>query len=447
MVASFIKHFINAKHKLRDPIYGYIWLTDSEMEIIDTPLFQRLRRIGQLALTKYVYPTAEHSRFVHSLGVLQVATDMFEEVLRSNPDMLNGNEIGNPEADLKTLRFAALLHDIGHMPFSHALEKIILEENITHEDVGKYIIQNYPEIVDIIKKNGVSPNAVASLLKGKTTQEYTLLKKFISGEFDADRADYLLRDSYFCGVKYGEYDYIRYAGSFTLTKDPNEQLVFAVEKGNIHAIEAFLLARYHYYLQVPYHRTRKGYDLVLKRYFRHLKKIGELPVSGLSYTENELNVDFNQFNFFDDYAMFQKIKEDAASGNLWAMILMRQDRLHPIFGTTVDSEKNRNDFVTLQELLQKKGLSPDEDFFTFDKKVQVHNLLAKSDEMGKNFYQVVDKRTNGNKLIGSLIDYSSILAAVMEKPAHIRLIYVTSSTQDKAKGILKHYNNLSTPEE
>ena len=147
---------LNPTHRIRDPIYGYIWLTDAELEIVDTPVFQRLRRIGQLALTKYVYPTAEHSRFVHSLGVFQAATNIFDEVLRFNPQLVNGHD-SQLQQDLKVLRFAALLHDIGHMPFSHATEDVFLNKSISHEDIGKYIIQNHKKISEIIEKEGISP--------------------------------------------------------------------------------------------------------------------------------------------------------------------------------------------------------------------------------------------------------------------------------------------------
>jgi hypothetical protein len=170
---------------------------------------------------------------VHSLGVLQAATNIFDEVLRFNPELREAGE-ESLRKDLQLLRFAALLHDVGHMPFSHAAERFFLGRDFTHEDIGKYIIMHCPEIAEEIQKKHVSPNAVANLLKGKQTRSLAILKKFISDEFDADRADFLLRDSYFCGVKYGEYDYIRYAGSFRLIdgeggerKSPCCRVVFA----------------------------------------------------------------------------------------------------------------------------------------------------------------------------------------------------------------------------
>ncbi|NIA09755.1 MAG: HD domain-containing protein [Nitrospiraceae bacterium] len=432
-----MQKLLNPTHRIRDPIYGYIWLTDTELELVDTPVFQRLRRINQLALTKYVYPTAEHSRFVHSIGVVQAATNIFYELLRFNPDIFN-NDVQELQKHLKIVRFAALLHDIGHMPFSHAAEQVFLGGNFTHEDISKYIIQNDPSISNKIEKNGIKPQVVASLLKGKPLKEYSLLKKFISGEFDADRADFLLRDSYFCGVKYGEYDYIRYAGSFRIILDKDRQAVFAIEKGNLHAVEAFLLARYLYYLQVPFHRTRMGFDIVLERYFNDLRERGKLPESGIKIDNSIIDIDFDRFQFFDDYTVFEQIKKDVVRGNPWALILMRQDRLHPVFDTERNDRGNENDFYDLQERLARHGLKENQDFFCFSKKVEVHKILENSDEIGEGSYAVVDKAGN-NKLIGTILDHSSLLISTKKNPAYIRRIYLTSSAREKAKQVIVQF--------
>lgn len=425
---------IQAVHRIRDPIYGYIWLTDDELAIVDTPLFQRLRRISQLALTKYVYPTAEHSRFVHSLGVLQAATNIYNEVLRFNPELTpEGNNKNNY---LQILRFAALLHDIGHLPFSHAAEKAILGKQFHHEDLSGHIIAQYNPITNILKRNGIDPRVVASLLKGKILRQYVFLKKFISGEFDADRADYLLRDSYFCGVRYGEYDYIRYAGSFRSITGENDEPVFAIEKGNLHAVESFLLARYYYYLQVPYHRTRRGYDLVLERYLMDRIHEKDFPDSGISISENNLKVDFDAFEYFDDFSIFEKIKIDTRHNNPFAKILMRQDRLHPIFDVETNTETNENNFLDLQAKLERKGLLESRDFFVFTQKVNVHGLLQHSDEKGDDVYPVIDK-TKDNQTVGTVMNCSSVLAATKDKGAVIRRIYVTSAVRDKADEALQ----------
>lgn len=260
---------IGVKHRFRDPLYGYVWLTEEERRIIDTPLFQRLRRIHQLALTKYVYPTAEHSRFVHSLGVVHCATAIFSGLFEHQLTTISKADLTRM---LKLLRFAALLHDIGHLPFSHATEKVLLD-SISHEDVSQFIIRNYQPIVDILEEDAP---IVASILSSKVKKKYKILHEIISGNLDADRADYLLRDSYYCGVKYGEYDFVRYAQSFGARDDIDNYLRLIVNERDIFVIESFLVARYHYTLQVPYHRTRTGYDLALDVYLKEKKQKGEL---------------------------------------------------------------------------------------------------------------------------------------------------------------------------
>lgn len=135
---KFLNDLASSRNKIRDPIYGFIPLTVHERRVIDTPLFQRLRRINQLALTKYVYPSAEHSRFVHSIGVMQCATMILRGVFSHVDTRLRW--LKPSEHGLKVLRYAALLHDIGHLPFSHAVEKQWLH-GLEHEDVSIHIIK------------------------------------------------------------------------------------------------------------------------------------------------------------------------------------------------------------------------------------------------------------------------------------------------------------------
>ena len=137
---------LQLKHRIRDPLYGFIRLNDLELKIIDLPIFQRLRRISQLALTKYVYPTAEHSRFVHSLGVLEAVTRILTEILyRDDGQKYSVDEI-------QQIRLAALLHDIGHLPFSHATEKILLDKG-SHEEISIKIIETHSPLVDLLREH------------------------------------------------------------------------------------------------------------------------------------------------------------------------------------------------------------------------------------------------------------------------------------------------------
>ncbi|MDY6852061.1 MAG: HD domain-containing protein, partial [Thermodesulfobacteriota bacterium] len=317
---------LGANSRFRDPIYGYIWLTDKEKKIIDLPLFQRLRRVHQLALTKYVYPTAEHSRFVHSLGAVHCATAMFAGIFQHNDTHTRLLTESEQDRFLGLLRFAALLHDIGHLPFSHGAEKELLGD-LGHEDISQYLITKYGPLQSILEDDA---QIVSSILSSSTMrQKYKILHEIISGHLDADRADYLMRDSYICGVKYGEYDFERYMQSFGAFKE-NSSLRLFVNERDIFVVEAFLMARYHYNLQVPYHRTRTGYDLILRRYFRDLQ---ERRLYEEFFKKDETGkiaeLDTNFYEDFDDYAVFEQIKKDYRAGNKWAEMLLRQGHLLP----------------------------------------------------------------------------------------------------------------------
>lgn len=394
-------------------------------------MFQRLRRVHQLALTKYVYPTAEHSRFAHSIGVLQAATDIFNNIVSNSDKKLFSSERAvkkinqDIEKKLQTLRFAALLHDIGHLPFSHAAEHYILEEKADHEQLGQFIIENYKPINAAIESAGIEPKYVSMLLGDNVIGDYKILKNIISGQLDADRADYLLRDSYCCGVKYGEYDYDRYIKSFILKKGPDGSTTLCIEEKNIYLVESFLMARYHYNLQVPYHRTRVGYDLALNRYMKLLKKNGKLPAF-VAYDENNNinNIDFEIFEFFDDYQLFEMIKKDLRDGkNYWANILMRQDHLVPVFDHI---KKDGNDHFMFQEIkyaLQKtKKLEDGEDYFFSSKPIEVSKLIQlQSKSLGLI--------RNGESNVDDILNYSNVLKQLVQ-PVEVLRIY---TTKEKAK--------------
>ncbi len=170
----------------RDPLYGFIGLTSKEVELLGTPVVQRLRRIKQLGNTHLVYPSACHSRFEHTLGVLHIATRMAQE-LELNDD------------ETKIVRYTALLHDVGHGPLSHNFETILESVNkreISHEDITRKIIEADEKIDRIL---GDEKEGVLSLFDERTT---TVNREIVSGNIDADRLDYLRRDSHHIGVAY-----------------------------------------------------------------------------------------------------------------------------------------------------------------------------------------------------------------------------------------------------
>nr|WP_319396127.1 HD domain-containing protein [uncultured Desulfobacter sp.] len=429
------KKFGKRKHRFRDPIYGFIELNDSELKIIDTPIFQRLRRIHQLALTKYVYPSAEHSRFTHSIGVLNVATEIFLNIYaNSDPALLSKNtedQLSDIANKLQILRFATLLHDIGHLPFSHAAENLILEGKASHERLGQYIIKNYPPIRQAIEERDIDPQIVAMLLDDKPLGEYFILKNIVSGQLDADRADYLLRDSYVCGVKYGEYDYKRYIQSFFLRENQYGLPQLCIEEKNVYLVESFLMARYHYNLQVPYHRTRSGYDITLKKYIEFLKDEDRFP-EFIKFDKNDKikSMDFDQFEIFDDYSIFELIKADyIKGGNIWAKMLMRQEHLVPVFDHIKAADgDNMHEYKGILKGLADE-LEENKDFFRYKKVLKVSKLLQKTDMVSDQYplgLIVNDKPEPEN-----ILDYSNILNQLV-KPIEIFRIYTLKRHQEKA---------------
>jgi HD superfamily phosphohydrolase len=219
-----------------------------------------------------VYPGAMHSRFEHSLGVMQIATQMFDAIVAKCTPLLenqlhfNSNGIGK---DRQLLRIAALLHDVGHSPFSHAGEALMPLNGATkkpyrHEDYSaaavRFLMRDVIDDHKHAQNFDIKAEDVADFILGKPTVGRRLLwYELLSGQFDADRADYLLRDSYHLGVAYGRYDLKRLIATITLAMD-GENVRPAIERSGLHAAEALILARYFMFTQVYFQHTRRVYD-------------------------------------------------------------------------------------------------------------------------------------------------------------------------------------------
>lgn len=283
---------ISQKSKyFRDPIHGIIEVDPKARYLIDSQLFQRLRGIKQLAFTHFVYHGAEHSRFGHSLGVYHLAKTLV--------DHLEVNDSSVSDA----FCLAALLHDIGHFPFSHSFESVTTsyDKGLTHERYTETIIE-HSEIADRLKKANVDPKHVVDLLKGRSLRKpkFAFLNGLLDAELDIDRLDFLLRDSYYCGVTYGTYDLDRLILSL---KPYQNQEVVITEKG-MHSVEIYVLARFNMYLQVYAHHTRRAFDLMLKTIFYQDK------FESLGYPKpNRQEID--QIVTFDDNWLLGEIKKVA----------------------------------------------------------------------------------------------------------------------------------------
>ncbi len=276
------------RHKVRDCIHGFVVFDNLEKRLIDSIPFQRLKSIHQLATSFQVYPGAVHTRFEHSLGVMTVADRIFKAVFDGEiPDTVRHritDELGEFQKQYwrQVVRVAALLHDIGHLPFSHAAEEDLLPTGWNHERLTAEMIR-HSEIAQILRdvRPQIDPDDVVDLAwevkkRVKVEPNYslspwkTLLNEIITGNtFGADRIDYLLRDSWHSGVAYGRFDPDRLIDGLRVVIDPNnDEISLGLDIGSIHSAEALLLARYFMYTQVYFHDVRRAYDLHLKDFLQ-----------------------------------------------------------------------------------------------------------------------------------------------------------------------------------
>jgi HD superfamily phosphohydrolase len=232
--------------EISDPVHGYFYLSSVEKDIVDSREFQRLRRIRQLSSAYLTYPSAQHTRFEHSLGTMHLAGKVGLSL--KNKGYINSDKV-------QLLRLAALLHDIGHGPFSHLFEEIIaLKSNATHEDIGKRIIKE--RFKDTLAKHGYTEDEVSELAFGESDEQY--LNEVISGSLSVDLMDYLLRDSYFTGAHYGRIDAERIISSLEVY---NNRL--ALDKAALNSFESLLIARYQMFKAVYFHKTVRAAEIML----------------------------------------------------------------------------------------------------------------------------------------------------------------------------------------
>ena len=254
---------MNEKRVLRDAIHDYIHVDHLVIwHLINSQEMQRLRRVKQLGGTYQVFQSAEHSRFVHSLGVYQVVRRMLETECLDNE--LN-------DYDKLCVMCAGLLHDIGHGPFSHSFEGVFKED---HENITVRMILEDSEVHNIlITVHEDLPTDIAAIIQH--THKNQILIQMVSSQLDADRMDYLLRDSYMTGTTYGQFDMSRILRTMRIC---DGKIVY--KESGVQAIENYILARYHMYWQVYYHPTARSYEHLLQSVFQRVK---DLFSEGYSY--------------------------------------------------------------------------------------------------------------------------------------------------------------------
>ncbi len=236
--------------EIKDPVHGYIYITESEKTIIDSYPMQRLRRLKQLAGSEYVYPGANHTRFEHCVGVMFLAGKVLE-----NPNVNCLIDEGEGEA----ARISALLHDVGHGPFSHVFEHLLVRDlDRTHEDITSWLIEK-SEVADKLGKTGFKPEEISKLAVGKLHKPgKAFLDQIISSAVDVDKQDFIVRDSYHTGAEYGFIDVYRLIHALDVL---GENL--AVELGALSALESFIIARIESFKSIYFHRVGRAAQLML----------------------------------------------------------------------------------------------------------------------------------------------------------------------------------------
>jgi HD superfamily phosphohydrolase len=321
---------------IRDPIHGAIEINADERALLDSPQYQRLRNVKQLGFADLAFPGATHTRYAHGLGAMSVATRVFDAL---------APKLGLAEPDSarlrQTLRLAVLFHDLGHAPLSHATERIMppaadlrvpdwtqpddrrsAGRQACHEDYTLKLVLDSGLAAEISRRLsplGIEPSHVAALICGRAPPGgnpfragrrdlLPIFRQIVSGELDADRMDYLQRDSFFTGVNYGKFD-LDWIVQNLESVEQGGRVYLALQHRAVFAFEDFLLSRYHMFLSVYFHYASVGYEQLLHRY---------CDTSGGEY---RLPADPDEFLQHDDVTLLAALR---ASDNPWAKRIVRR---------------------------------------------------------------------------------------------------------------------------
>jgi hypothetical protein len=318
--------------EIRDPVHGSIAIYDAEIPIIENEFFQRLRNIKQLGFSEFVFPGATHTRYLHSIGVANVGTLVFNALFK---DRLYDKDVQRLR---QTLRLGCMLHDIGHAPLSHATESVMPEvsalklptrfapakdRQASHEDytLKSIVDSSFTQSFHAVRSElGVTPEAVAELVLGETRDPgyftldgvdwFPLMHQLVSSEMDCDRMDYLLRDSYFCGVSYGKFDLDWIVDNLKACTEGG-RVYLGISERAVSTFDDFLLSRFHMFMMVYFHYRAVCLEQMLMRYFK---------ATGTS--EYAIPADIEAYLEHDDPHLWKVLKK---SQDPWARRVVRND--------------------------------------------------------------------------------------------------------------------------
>lgn len=442
-------------YEIREPVHQTISFSDEEAKVVDHPIFQRMRDIRQIGLSYLVYPGATHDRFSHMLGAMHLSGRVWDSMMRSASELLL--ESGYEEKDLQyfrqILRFAALLHDVGHAPFSHSSEPLMPkfgileipfewyyevdpERQAEHEDysvmmiaaIGKenstVITEEMAQDISSLVSGNIKPSPAWSRFEeGRAGDMHEFLKSIISGELDVDRMDYLLRDAHYTGVKYGVYDKDHLIRNLGITLQEG-LFRMTIDSTAVRAFEDFLLARYHMFLQVYHHKTSNTFDYFMKKAFGE----GEVTVEIPGTIDGYLALRDSTFN----EALYAAAQDPK---NHWSRRFIYRRPAKRLYEASADAPSTRD---TLKKVL--KALDNEEvNYFT----INSHQYISKF-ETGSWFRNenaptmFVREKRLGKEHLTPIERYSSLLKRYNEA-IDIENLYVLPEDYDQAMAaIVKH---------
>ncbi|UOY91273.1 HD domain-containing protein [Ectobacillus sp. JY-23] len=341
---------LDEKKVFKDPVHKYVQVRDKVIwDLIGTSEFQRLRRIKQLGTTFYTFHGAEQSRFNHSLGVYEIVRRMIDDVFDGKPHW-------NAEDRLLCL-CAALLHDLGHGPFSHSFEKVF---HLNHEKFTQRIILGDTEVNRVLRRVGSDfPQRVSDVIA--KTSDNKLAISMISSQIDADRMDYLLRDAYFTGVSYGNFDMERI---LRVMRPQGDQVV--IKASGMHAVEHYIMSRYQMYWQVYFHPVTRSAEVILTKILHRAKALHSQyytfkyePVHFYSLFKEEVTLeDYLKLDENIMYYYFQvwQEEEDGILRDLCRRFMNRNLFKYVDF---IEKQHGLNNWVELSSLFKKAGIDPE----------------------------------------------------------------------------------------
>lgn len=432
-------------YEIRDPIHRTIIVTEEERHIVDHPWVQRLRHIRQLGFVSLVYPGAVHDRFQHSVGVMHLAAERFRRLRRECRDALADFSDADLDYADRIIRLAGLLHDVGHAPFSHTSEHFLppverfalpsdwyrdghqpANRQATHEDCSLALIHG------LVVQGTLDPHLgrdVAAVLSARIHRSPQLaqlgnivhiLRALVSGELDADRCDYLLRDSHFAGVTYGIYDLQRLIACETILRGPDGPEL-GLDVHGVHALEGLLLARYHMFHQVYFHKTPPPFEYYLGKAIAE----GEFPFP--------LEGGINDLVELRDDLVISRMHTARARGATWSKRILDREPAKLVLRERVGAQTQENRLAEeLEGALRKAGCHV---FICHRRQSFTHLAGAGATTDGTRL--LCERRVLGRSLVESVTKHSDLLAA-FNKPIDLRHTYVLRQDAERAAAVMDH---------